>query len=45
MSHSKKEEERHWKQRKNNQHPHDDVKSFKKLGEEIAQITKKYDAE
>ncbi|WP_455660913.1 DUF6254 family protein [Pradoshia sp.] len=45
MSHSKKEEERHWKQRKEAQNPHGEVKNFKKLGEEIAQITKKYDNE
>lgn len=43
MSHSKKTEKRQWKQRKNTQHPHGQVKSYEKLGEEIAKITKKYD--
>ena len=34
MSHSKKEQERQWNQRKNSQNPHGKVKSFEKLAEE-----------
>ncbi|WP_241680155.1 DUF6254 family protein [Metabacillus mangrovi] len=33
MSQSKKQEERQWKDRKQNQHPHGEVKSFKELAE------------
>lgn len=43
MSHSQKKEERNRKQKKNSQHPQEEVNSYKKLGEEIAKITKIYE--
>ncbi|HZG74167.1 MAG TPA: DUF6254 family protein [Chondromyces sp.] len=34
MSHSKREEEREWRERKESQHPHGKVKSFEQLAED-----------
>ncbi|WP_241156808.1 DUF6254 family protein [Bacillus sp. FJAT-42376] len=41
MSQSKKQEERQWKDHKQHQNPHGEVKSLEELSEEVGTKTKK----